>query len=231
MPLRGQDLPFAVATWGAVARKGWALQLLSCPFGSVGKYPASKRAAARPLAFVCAAPGSVFNWERVGRALRLVLAVLFLLPYCRYVDDLFGAVVFFLGTEASAAVHPSEEAWYARAVLEGLLGWELDAAKRETVRIDRPRSGSRHAGAPVGAVRRHWQPQYSACRSASTCVRRLYNSGLATRSPGNGLLQSGCSCSVAACPQRRRASLQGSSAGRHPQSSAEACVPRTRTRG
>ena len=39
LPLKGSNLQFAVTTWGAAARKGWALQLLSCPFGGIGERP------------------------------------------------------------------------------------------------------------------------------------------------------------------------------------------------
>ncbi len=112
LPLRAEDLRFACAVWGSAAREGWALQLWSCPFG---------------------ASGSVYSWERVGHALRAIVAVLLLLPYCRYVDDWF-ALDRVVEPEARGRqwhwATPEGAAEIGRLFLDELLGWPLDPAKR-----------------------------------------------------------------------------------------------------
>ena len=63
--------------------------------------------------------------------LRLILARLFWIPYCRYVDDKFGADVVPLGEQRhEGGDSPCQVARIACVVLRDLLGWELDGNKR-----------------------------------------------------------------------------------------------------
>ena len=78
--------------------------------------------------------GPVYCWERTARALRLILARLFWVPWCKYVDDLFAGDVLPLEEapryDRPPAMGPGGESTITRAVLTDLLGWDLDAGKR-----------------------------------------------------------------------------------------------------
>ena len=108
LPVKGEHLQFAVATWAEAELDDTGLQLLSCPFG---------------------AAASVFAWHRFGSAVQALLAAIFLVAYPRFVDDFFGG-------DAAAAM-PAEHAFasapgaaaLARKIIVDLLGWSLDNSK------------------------------------------------------------------------------------------------------
>ena len=101
LPIRGAHLDLAVSLF--LGPSGLqALELWACPFGALG---------------------SVYAWDRLGGAVQLILAELFLIPYARYMNDLLGA------DPAGATDGPVATAELARFVIEDLLGWELDHEK------------------------------------------------------------------------------------------------------
>ena len=102
LPIKSEHLQYAVATWAEAERSDTGLQLLSCPFGSAA---------------------SVFAWHRFGSAVQALLAVIFLVPYPRFVDDLFGGDVAGTGRQTAAL---------ARTIIIELLGWSLDESKAVT---------------------------------------------------------------------------------------------------
>ena len=111
--------------------KGWLLQLFGCPFGAIS---------------------SVHSWERLGTglqaprassapalrahcpaaAVQLILLRLFLLAEGRFVDDAFSAEASAEGLDCSAWAGAEGGSALFQAVVQDLLGWELDGAKRES---------------------------------------------------------------------------------------------------
>jgi hypothetical protein len=143
----------AAVTWRDAAASGWALQLEACPFGDTGATTRSLLALSAGSRGTVA--GCVYNWERVGHALRTIMCRLFHLPMARYVDDMFNAPVVRLRRETSAARFAAAQSGIARAVLQDLLGWQLDDGKRAAVRGRSPR---RRRGGPRAFMSRREHP-------------------------------------------------------------------------
>jgi hypothetical protein len=116
LPLKQEELDLAVAICKDLIGEVRALQLWSCPFGSLG---------------------SVHAWHRVGASFQLILSRLFFVPYGRYVDDLLGADAVCteeldMNSNMCNFASPTGTADLVRCVIHVLLGWDLDKHKEET---------------------------------------------------------------------------------------------------
>ena len=111
LPLCAEHLHLAVAAW--MSEDGVrVLQLLAAPFGALS---------------------SVHAWHRLGAAVQRILASLFVVPYPRYVDDLFGLdPVLASSCRRGELLGPQGTANLARFVISDLLAWELDEDKAVT---------------------------------------------------------------------------------------------------
>ena len=111
LPLRLKNLELAVPVWCDASGSLRTLQLHCCPFGAVA---------------------SVHAWHRFGAAVQFILDKLFLVVYARYVDDLFSLDEVEQPDFKSEFIGPTGTATLARRVIQGLLGWKLDAEKAVT---------------------------------------------------------------------------------------------------